>query len=174
MPHIPFRKGEGRVFYGTHEFSLDSKGRISVPAKWRKQNESDEFVGFVTPRGLTNSDRVCLRIYIESDFDAFMEKMDSSRYSISQAAETQILDTTVYLKLDAQGRITLPPEIRRAIHLDGVNTAVMFGAKKHFEVWNAEDKAFDHEAAEKRVSVVDVLDGRVGAQPLATEQHDGI
>lgn len=148
------------MFYGTNPFSLDSKGRISVPAKWRKQNESDEFVGFVTPAGLTNSDRVCLRVYTEPGFDAFMEKLESSRYSIRQAAETQILDTTVYLKIDAQGRITLPPEIRKAIHLEGVNTAVMYGAKKHFEVWNADDLAYDHTEAQKRVSVVDVLDGK--------------
>ena len=156
------------MFYGKYPYALDSKGRISVPAKWRKQTSDDEFIGFVTPRGLTNSDRVCLHVYVESDFDAFMEKMESSRYSVVQAAETQILDRTVYLKLDAQGRITLPPEIRKAIHLENENAAIMFGAKKHFEIWNEQDKAFDSEAAEKRVSVVDVLDGKVDTQAGGT------
>ncbi len=158
-------KGECEyMFLGTNHFTIDSKGRVSVPAKWRKLNEDDEFVGFITPPGLTNSEKVCMHVYTQNGFSNFMNKLQSAKYSTSKAAMTQILDTTQYLKVDSQGRILLSDDVRNAINVKDTNNIVLYGSMDKFEIWNEDDIVYDHNAAAQIVDVADVLDQQFGGE----------
>lgn len=152
------------MFLGTNHFTIDSKGRVSVPAKWRKLNDDDEFIGFITPPGLTNSEKVCMHVYTQSGFSNFMNKLQGAKYSTSKAAMTQILDTTQYLKVDSQGRILLSDEVRNAINVKDTNNIVLYGSMDKFEIWNEDDIVYDHNAASQIVDVAEVLDKQYGGE----------
>ena len=119
------------MFRGRHEHSIDGKGRLSIPSKFR------EVLGErYTPDILivTNFDR-CLVAYPHEEWEALERKAASlsqvkevvrsfQRYFISSATECT---------LDAQGRILLPPTLRDYAGL--TRDVVILGMLKKMEIW---------------------------------------
>ncbi len=93
------------------EFSLDSKGRISVPAEWRGEAFEKRFLVMPSAEG-------CLRVYPASFLGRQMEKLAS----VIQSAEP-----------DQQGRIMLREKFRQHAALG--REAVLIGCLDHFQVW---------------------------------------
>ncbi|MBM7614596.1 division/cell wall cluster transcriptional repressor MraZ [Alkaliphilus hydrothermalis] len=116
------------MFFGEYNHTIDMKGRVSVPAKFREQlGES-----FILTKGLDN----CLFIYPQTEWKILEEKLKQLpltnkdarafvRFFFSGATECE---------LDNQGRIRIPNNLREYAHLE--KEAVMIGVATRIEVWS--------------------------------------
>ena len=112
---------------GTYERSVDSKGRLFIPAKLRLElGES-----FYLAMGID----ACLAIYPQSTWDRFTEKFASLPMSQSKSMRT-LFANAVKCELDSQGRIVIPQKLRRYAGLD--KDAVIIGVNDRAEIWSAE------------------------------------
>jgi len=119
------------LFLGEFQHTVDQKGRLAIPAKFR-----DELAdGAVVTRGFDK----CLVIYPRNEWEALAEK-------VSRLPQTQpnvrtlsrlLYSGAVDLSLDSQGRTILPQFLREyaGIH---ANVAVI-GLYQRIEVWRLED-----------------------------------
>lgn len=119
-----------QVFLGEYQHSLDSKGRITIPSKFREQLGSK----FVLTKGLDN----CIFIYPLNEWQSIEEKVRSlpltradvrsfARFFFSGASE---------LEIDKQGRIVLPPNLRDYAKIDKETMIIGVGARA--EIWSTE------------------------------------
>jgi MraZ protein len=124
--------GGNRVFLGTFHHALDSKGRLSIPVKFREILNTESNGTIIITTDLDH----CLAAYPTPEWQSFMEKakklptMDKGvrrffRFLFSSASECF---------LDKQGRVLIPPNLREYAGLNG--NAVVVGGGSKFEVWN--------------------------------------
>jgi MraZ protein len=117
-----------RHFLGTYYHTLDAKGRVSIPAKFRK-DVGDELV---VSRGLDG----CIYLYRVDEWERQVEKL--------MALEQAEGDARAYLRaigphaeritVDSHGRIMIPPTPRE---LAGIQTEVLvLGVFNHIELWD--------------------------------------
>jgi MraZ protein len=115
------------VFTGEYRHTVDDKGRIAVPSRFRAQLDEGAFVS----RWLDT----CLAIHTRAGWDALADKVAAlpitdaasrlfSRFIFAGAAE---------VSLDGQGRILVPGYLRESAGLDG--DAVIVGSRDHAEIW---------------------------------------
>lgn len=127
IPHSP--KGRCCVmFMGEYNHTVDPKGRLIVPAKFREQLGAE----FVVTKGLDG----CLFVYPMDEWQSMEEKFRSipgtskdarkfSRFFFAGAAQTE---------LDKQGRVLLPPVLRDYAALE--KDVVLVGVLNRVEIWN--------------------------------------
>ncbi|OYN93082.1 division/cell wall cluster transcriptional repressor MraZ [Enemella evansiae] len=117
------------MFLGTHQPKLDEKGRFFLPAKFREELAE----GLVISRG---QDR-CLTIYPEAVFAGIARQMASGPSTVKQVRDFQrMLAAGASNEVpDKQGRVTIPPQLRRYAGLD--KEIVVVGAIDRVEVWDA-------------------------------------
>jgi MraZ protein len=118
-------------FFGTYEFTLDDRGRVSVPAQFRHQFENNQ--GFVTL-----SDDGCVELYTT---EAFKKMHDDIAGKPRTTEEGRLLRRAFYgdtfpVELDRQGRVLIPQSLREEAELEGPVTIV--GTGECFEIWNRE------------------------------------
>ena len=120
------------MFRGRYQHTIDPKGRLSVPAKYRNVlAESPGTTLILVPNGealevhpLEEWERIESRINEKSMFDADIKRI--GRLYISRAKEAE---------LDAAGRILLPPDSREPCGL--VKEVTLVGAgRRYFEIWD--------------------------------------
>jgi MraZ protein len=118
------------VFKGTHHYRIDAKGRLPVPAPFRRALEERGDTGVVA----TLLDQ-CLALYPSAEWLRLERQLEQlpafnraakalSRLLVSRAADCD---------LDTQGRILLPPPLRQGAGLE--REAVVIGVLNRFEVW---------------------------------------
>ncbi len=118
------------MFMGEYNHTVDPKGRLIVPAKFREQL-GDEFV---VTKGLDG----CLFVYPSKEWHDVEEKFRNisstgkdarkfARFFFAGAAEVE---------LDKQGRILLPPVLREYAGLQ--KDVVLAGVLNHVEIWDKE------------------------------------
>lgn len=116
------------MFIGEFEHTLDSKGRLAVPAKFRRGLSR----GAVVTRGLDH----CLFLYDEKEWQKVAVKI--ATLPISQAnmrAFTRLmLAGAMEVEIDSQGRIVLPFYLREYAHLE--KEAVVTGLYNRIEIWD--------------------------------------
>ncbi len=113
---------------GEFDHSVDDKGRLAIPAKFR-----GEFAdGLVITRGLER----CLFIYTAAYWEALAQRIDSLPLTQARAREFSRLmfsganDTM----LDKQGRLVVPAYLREYASLK--SDAVVIGVNTRLEVWD--------------------------------------
>ena len=116
------------MFTGSHRVRVDEKGRLAIPAGFRKQLPEGSFVSM----GL---DRV-LAIYPPEVWEALAQELRSPL----QGPDQRALARTLYslsdsFEPDGQGRITLSGESRRAAGIEAPSTAVVIGSGSRVEIW---------------------------------------
>ena len=116
------------MFTGAHRVRVDEKGRLAIPATFRKQLPEGSYVSV----GL---DRV-LAIYPPEVWEALAAELRSPL----QGPDQRALARTLYslsnsFEPDGQGRITLSPESRRAAGIEAPATAVVIGSGSRVEIW---------------------------------------
>ena len=124
-----------KVFGGVHELSIDSKGRLAIPAKFR-----DLLARHYTPSlVVTVEARTHLVMYPEAEWQRTAENLQAMNVSGNPAARMfrdLMLNHAETLDLDASGRILLPPSLRRRVQFDKEVTLV--GRADRLELWNRE------------------------------------
>ena len=123
MDQIPFR--------GRHQHSLDEKGRLSIPSKFREIIAQDHdgrliitnfplcLVAYTPEQWGIIESRTSMLSNVKSNVQSFL------RYFYSGATECE---------LDRQGRILIPPSLREAVDLD--RQVVVAGMVNRIEIWS--------------------------------------
>jgi MraZ protein len=115
------------VFTGEYRHSVDDKGRIAVPAKFRTQLED----GAVISRWLD----ACLAIHTRAGWDLLSTKV--AGLPITDAAarlfQRYVFAGAFEADLDRQGRVVVPAYLREWAGLHG--EAVVVGSRDHAEIW---------------------------------------
>src|ERR1043165_1058977 len=100
------------MFLGEHQHSLDAKGRVILPARFRDQLEG----GAVMAKALDG----CLAVYPDAEFAEVARKLREARARGTperQAART-FFAGAVEITPDKQGRVAIPPTLRDYAALD--------------------------------------------------------
>jgi MraZ protein len=115
------------VFTGEYRHTVDDKGRIAVPARFRVQLGA----GAVVSRWLD----ACLAIHTQQGWEALATKVAALPITDQSARRFQrlIFAGAAEVELDRQGRILLPAYLRE--HIDLRNEAVVVGSRDHAEIW---------------------------------------
>lgn len=118
------------VFKGTYRHRIDTKGRLPVPAAFRRALGGGQLV-------LTRLD-LCLAAYPPAEWQRLEEQLSALPALGRQVkAVTRLLTSRACdCELDVQGRILLPGPLRAEAGLD--REAVVVGVLNRFEVWSPE------------------------------------
>lgn len=116
------------MFLGTHTPRLDDKGRLILPARFRDQLLD----GLVFTRG---QDR-CLYLFPMQEFSRMHEEMRQAPLTNKEARDYQrvFLSGASDDTPDKQGRVTVPPLLRRYAGLD--RDVAVIGAGSRIELWD--------------------------------------
>ena len=131
------------MFMGEYNHTIDAKGRLIIPSKFREAL-GDEFV---VTKGMDG----CLFVFDNSEWQNFAEKlrelpmMDKevrqfTRFFLAGAASVEV---------DKQGRILLPSVLRE--FADITKDAVLVGVGSRVEIWNRDawEDASDYDGIEE-------------------------
>lgn len=125
---------------GEYAHSIDDKGRLIVPAKFREELGTC----FVATRGL---DR-CLFVYPMTEWGHLEEKLRDLPLGKGEARAfvRTLLSGATECELDKQGRIVLPTNLREYAGL--TKDVVVIGVSSRVEIWNKEEwNRYSQEAA---------------------------
>ncbi|NOY98583.1 MAG: division/cell wall cluster transcriptional repressor MraZ [Chloroflexi bacterium] len=115
------------MFLGQYQHSLDAKGRLTVPARFRDMLADGAFVtqGF---------DR-CLMVMTPDYFEQVYERINAMNLAdpTARLLRRLILSNAYPVEADKAGRILLPQNLRQFVGLDG--EAVVAGQGDYFEIW---------------------------------------
>jgi MraZ protein len=118
------------VFTGEYRHSVDDKGRVAVPAKFRVQLDGGAFIA----RWLD----ACLAIFPRAAWQELADKVGALPIGDASARTfSRTLFANAYeIEPDRQGRIVLPAGLREVAGL--TVEAVLVGARDHAEIWAPE------------------------------------
>ena len=116
------------MLIGEYEHTLDAKGRISMPAKLRR----DMGEVFILTKGLDG----CLFAFSPNEWKNFEEKLKSLPLSDKNARNFVrfFLAGATECELDKQGRFLIPNNLRKSANLD--KEAVIIGVGTRLEIWD--------------------------------------
>lgn len=137
------------MFIGEYQHTLDNKGRVIIPSRFREDLGEE----FVMTKGLDN----CLFIYARDEWSILEEKLKTLpltnrdarafvRFFFSGAAECT---------LDKQGRVLIPANLREHSRLEkdvvviGVSTRMEIWSKEEWDSYNSDDNLSYDNIAEK-------------------------
>jgi MraZ protein len=121
------------VFKGTYRLRIDAKGRIPVPAAFRRHLAACG-ADFVI---VTLLDQ-CLAVYPPAEWSRLEAQLDDLPV-FSRPAKTitrLLMSRAVECELDVQGRILLPNPLRQTVSL--TRETIVVGVLKRFEIWPPE------------------------------------
>lgn len=116
------------MFMGEYNHTLDAKGRLIIPSKFREVL-GDEFV---VTKGMDG----CLFVFAESEWQAFEEKLHRLPMIDKEARQFTrfFLAGAACVEVDKQGRILLPAVLRE--FADITKDAVLVGVGSRVEIWS--------------------------------------
>ena len=125
------------MFYGEYEHTIDKKGRLIIPSKFREAFKEYDVEKFFITRGLDK----CLFMFTENEWKTQESKFKSIPFTKSESRKFNRLyfSGAVELECDKQGRILVPKylkdfaEIKRDIVIIGVSNRIEIWSK---EIWN--------------------------------------
>jgi len=116
------------MFIGEYHHTLDEKGRMSVPVKFRAALAE----GAVVTRGLDRS----LFLYPKSEWQTLAEKLASLPFgqADTRAFARLMLAGAMEVEVDKSGRVLLPEYLRQYAALD--KSVVVAGLYNRLEIWD--------------------------------------
>ncbi|HIT63663.1 MAG TPA: division/cell wall cluster transcriptional repressor MraZ [Candidatus Ventrimonas merdavium] len=116
------------MFMGEYNHTVDAKGRLIVPSKFREQL-GDEFV---VTKGLDG----CLFVYENTEWKALEEKLHALPLTNANARKFSrfFLAGATTCEVDKQGRILLPAVLRDFAKIE--KDAVLVGVGSRIEIWS--------------------------------------
>ena len=122
--------GAAVMLMGEYNHTIDAKGRLIVPAKFREVL-GDEFV---VTKGLDN----CLFVYPNDEWQKFEEKLQTLPLTNKNARQFTrfFLAGAADVELDKQGRILIPSVLREFASLQ--KDVVFVGVGSRIEIWSKE------------------------------------
>lgn len=122
------------MFRGINAITIDAKGRLSVPARYRDALiHGDEGRMVVT----IDTDETCLLLYPQATWQPIEAKLQDlpSFNAVARRVQRLLIGHATDVQIDGNGRLLLPPVLRDYAKLD--KHVVMIGQGNKFEVWDA-------------------------------------
>ena len=118
------------MFMSEYNHTLDTKGRLIIPAKFRETLGEE----FVISKGMDG----CLFVYANDDWNAFEQKLTSLPLINKEARQFArfFLAGAATVEVDKQGRILLPAALREFAGLE--KDVVLVGVGSRVEIWSKE------------------------------------
>lgn len=136
-------------FLGRYRYSLDQKGRVSLPATFQREADAEHFV-------LVRFHARALTLYpdpVWNDVEERLREMLERRPDVRPQV-LRLTGNAVRTSPDSKGRILIPDRLREEVGLE--DEALIVGALDKIEIWNpdrfeeataAEDEEFERLAA---------------------------
>ncbi len=127
------------MFYGEYEHTLDKKGRLIIPSKFREVLAEQDVGKLFITRGLDS----CLFIFTEEEWNVQDQKFKSISFTKSEGRKFNRLyfSGATDVMWDKQGRILIPQYLKE--FADIKKDIVLIGVSNRIEVWSKEKwKAF--------------------------------
>ena len=116
-----------KMFMGEYNHTIDTKGRLIVPAKFREELGDM----FVITKGLDG----CLCVYTNDEWAAFEEKLRSLPVNKNARKMTRFfMAGASTCEVDKQGRILVPAVLREFAELE--KEVVLVGVASRVEIWS--------------------------------------
>ena len=137
------------MFRGSHDLTIDTKGRLAIPAKLRevlsRRFKTDEN----EPNWVVTLDsRKRLLFYPESEWEKVEQKLLNLNVNGKpnlQLYQNLLLHNAETLEMDSAGRVLLPANLRRLVNFD--KEVSLLGRVHRLELWDREQKQAETEAA---------------------------
>ncbi|MGZ6271161.1 MAG: division/cell wall cluster transcriptional repressor MraZ [Candidatus Limnocylindrales bacterium] len=115
------------MFTGEYRHTIDAKGRIAVPARFRARLDGGAYVS----RWIDG----CLGIFPRRDFEELADRVAAKPVTDSGARTFSrfVFSGAFEFELDGQGRVVVPSGLREWADLEG--EAVVVGSRDHIELW---------------------------------------
>ncbi len=135
----------GAAMTGEYQHSLDSKGRLFMPAKLR--DELGE-VFFIT----ISMDR-CLCVYSGESWRVLAERVSAMPF-VKQRRMRPLFAHAARCELDAQGRVLIPQNLRD--YAGFTKSVTIVGCNNHAELWDSEawSAVFAQETTPENIAAV--------------------
>ncbi len=145
------------MFYGEYLHSIDRKGRLILPAKFREAAKGSFVEKFYLTRGLDK----CLFMFSEEEWRTQEGKFKAIPFTKQEARTFNRLyfSGAVEIVPDRQGRILLPQylkdfaEIKREVIIVGVSNRIEIWAKNKWEEFYGNSRQSFEEIAEKLMDI---------------------
>ncbi|MBU4270217.1 division/cell wall cluster transcriptional repressor MraZ [Candidatus Dependentiae bacterium] len=121
------------MFRGINAINLDSKGRISMPARYRAAIESESKGQLVIT---IDTEERCLLLYPLPTWEEIEKKIESlpSFNQVTRRIQRLLIGHATELEMDGNGRLLLPPLLREYASIN--KQLVLVGQGKKFELWD--------------------------------------
>ncbi|HEY1026401.1 MAG TPA: division/cell wall cluster transcriptional repressor MraZ [Pseudomonas sp.] len=121
------------MFRGANAISLDAKGRLAMPSRYR-----DELVSRCGGQLIVTIDAVdpCLCVYPLPEWELIENKLRelASFREENRRLQRLLIGNAVDLELDGSGRFLVPPRLREYARLD--KRAMLVGQLNKFQLWD--------------------------------------
>ncbi len=116
---------------GTHSYQLDPKGRVSLPARFR--------AAFVDGVWITVGQDRCLYCFPRAEWERRSDEVGAFPLSDNdgRAYSRLFFGSSEEVKLDGQGRVTIPQRLREAVDID--KDVVVLGVRDRMEIWDRDN-----------------------------------
>ncbi|HIE28804.1 TPA: division/cell wall cluster transcriptional repressor MraZ [Candidatus Poribacteria bacterium] len=124
------------MFIGEYNVSIDSKGRVCIPAKIREiiaQKYNDGKM--ILTLGLDG----CLALYPYEEWEKIAMNLKQKiplSLRTGRILERSFFRNAIECSIDKQGRIVIPPKLRRAALI--IKDVVIIGVQNRMEIWSKE------------------------------------
>lgn len=133
------------MYIGEYIHSIDAKGRVIMPQKFREQLSPT----FYITRGIDG----CLFVYDQSEWQAMYDKMKNLKLTSKKAREFSrfLYAPAREVEVDKQGRIIIPQNLRdyanikKDVAITGVASRIEIWSKERYDQYNNEkEEIFDN------------------------------
>jgi len=146
------------MFLGRYEHTIDEKGRITIPAKFREGLGETLFI----TQGFDGN----LQVFPAELFKVMADQVRSISYlDVNSRLLRRILFSNAeQTKFDSAGRILLPAFLREMAKLN--DNAIIVGSGEYFEIWSPKN----WQAQQTSLNDIEANEQRFGALDLKTLQ----
>ena len=128
------------MFLGEYRHSIDSKDRLTVPARFREFMSEGVFI----VRGFDRN----LMVMTPKAFESLSQSMIQMSITdpLTRKLRRLIIGTASQQEIDKSGRILIPEFLGQTAGLTSSMEAVLVGQGNYFEIWSPEDWSLQQEA----------------------------
>ena len=118
------------MFLGSHQLTVDEKGRLAIPARFRQTLADTCNSQLVITRGPGPG----LEIYPAPEFQHVAEQIAAMEdREVADQLNAHVIGSAFELEIDKQGRVLLPTLLRKIAKIDG--SAVLMGQIRRFDLY---------------------------------------
>jgi len=123
------------MFLGEYEHTIDAKGRMPVPAKFRAQIGEKVGEDIIVRAVISKGMGTCLSVYTMDRWEEKSNELVAGKTSDElRDFERRIYPSASEVEADRQGRMVIPAKLRAYASL--TNEVTVVGVHDHFEIWD--------------------------------------